>query len=566
MNAMRIPFTFVLLAFQTVFSQAPYPTDTFRPPLDIPLLLSGSFGELRSNHFHSGLDIKTQQREGLPVYAIADGHVNRIAVKHFGYGKALYIDHGNGYSSVYAHLQRFAPEIEAYVKKHQYQKETYEIELFPTPSELRLEKGQIIAYSGNSGGSGGPHLHFEIRDSKTEKPINPLLFGFDVKDTQAPGIETLLAYSLADSTHVNQTNYPVQINFTRQKDGTFLADKMVAHGTIGFGINAFDRQDLSYNKNGLYSLEMSVNGTPHLNYSFETFSFSETIYINTFIDYERLVSRKQHVQQLFIKPSNKLGIYGQKVNNGFINVEDGMFYSVTLTLKDAANNATVLTIPVEGKKLPIIKASEAVKTNNYLIASRDNIYNIGNANIYFPEGTFYEDFFIDLKQEDSTVIIHNNKVARHKNYTLTFNVSNYPDTLKPHLVIVNISDKGKLDAESTYRSNNSISTKTKSMGRFGIAIDTTPPTVTPANFKADQWLSNFKYLKIKIADNLSGIKSYRATINGKFILTEYEYKQKMLTYDFADLTFEGSQHNLEVVVTDNAGNSTTFKTTFYRKL
>lgn len=566
MNAMRIPFTLALLVFQFVFPQAPYPTDTFRAPLDIPLLLSGSFGELRSNHFHSGLDIKTLQREGLPVYAIANGHINRIVVKHFGYGKALYIDHGNGYSSVYAHLQRFAPEIEAYLKKLQYEKESYEIELFPTPSELRLEKGQVIAYSGNSGGSGGPHLHFEIRDSKTEKPINPLLFGFDVKDTQAPGIETLLAYSLADSTHVNQTNNPVQINFTRQKDGTFLSDKIAAHGTIGFGINAFDRQDLSYNKNGLYSLEMSVNGTPHLSYSFETFSFSETMYINTFIDYERFASRKQHVQQLFVKPSNKLGIYGQKVNNGFLKVDDGMFYTVTITLKDAANNVTVLSIPVEGKKLPLLKASEAAKTNNYLIASRDNIYNIGNANIYFPEGTFYEDFFIDLKQEDSTILIHNNKVARHKNYTLTFNVNNYPEALKPHLVIVNISDKGRFDAESTYRSTNSISTKTKSMGLFGIAADTVPPTVTPANFKPDQWLSNFKYLKIKIADNLSGIKSYRATVNGKFILTEYEYKQKMLTYDFSDLTFEGTQHNLEVVVTDNAGNSTTFKTTFYRKL
>ena len=164
---MRTAFLFVsfLCLFLKSFSQEDIPQDYFESPLEIPLILSGTFGELRSNHFHSGMDIKTHQQTGLNVLASASGYVSRIKVSHFGYGKALYVQHPNGYTSVYAHLKEFAPEIEAYIKERQYAKESYEIEVFPEADELPVKQGEVIAYSGNSGGSGGPHLHFEIRDS-----------------------------------------------------------------------------------------------------------------------------------------------------------------------------------------------------------------------------------------------------------------------------------------------------------------------------------------------------------------------------------------------------------------
>ena len=165
--------------------QSNYPQNYFSSPLDIDLILSGSFAELRNNHFHSGLDIKTQGREGLKIYASASGYVSRIKISRYGYGKALYIKHPNGYTSVYAHLQKFSPEIEAYVKKRQYQGETFELELFPKAGILKVLDRQLIAFSGNTGGSGGPHLHFEIRDNQ-ERPLNPLTFGFDIKDTTPP--------------------------------------------------------------------------------------------------------------------------------------------------------------------------------------------------------------------------------------------------------------------------------------------------------------------------------------------------------------------------------------------
>ncbi len=185
-------------------AQNDLPKDYFQNPLDIPIVLAGTFGELRSNHFHSGLDIKTQQREGLEVKASAEGYISRINIQHYGYGKALYIQHPNGYTTVYGHLQKLAPKLQEFLRKHQYQKESYEIELFPEPGELKVEKGDLIAYSGNTGGSGGPHLHFEIRDG-SQRPMNAQMFGLDVADTRKPLVEGVYAYPLGDDAHVNNS-------------------------------------------------------------------------------------------------------------------------------------------------------------------------------------------------------------------------------------------------------------------------------------------------------------------------------------------------------------------------
>ena len=192
----------ILLFSPCCFAQVSYPQDYFRSPLDITMVLSGTFGELRSNHFHSGLDIKTQQKTGLKVFAAAEGHVSRIKISHYGYGKALYITHPNGYTTVYAHLKKFSEPIERYIKECQYEKESYEVEVFPQPEELRISKDEIIAFSGNTGGSGGPHLHFEIRDN-AERPINPMLFGIDIKDSKTPFVSSVYAYPKNDESYIN---------------------------------------------------------------------------------------------------------------------------------------------------------------------------------------------------------------------------------------------------------------------------------------------------------------------------------------------------------------------------
>ncbi|HQK39605.1 MAG TPA: M23 family metallopeptidase, partial [Flavobacterium alvei] len=283
---MRLCLFFILFN-GSVFAQVNYPKDYFRPPLDIPMQLSGNFGELRPNHFHAGFDLKTQQKEGLDVHAVADGYISRIKISTFGNGKTIYITHSNGYTSVYGHLQRATDSIEDFIKKEQYKEQSFEIERFLKPGELVVKKGQIIALSGNTGASEGPHLHFEFRDNITENIINPMLFGFDkfMKDTKKPILFNIYAYPIGEESIVNQSKRPLLLNLVLQKDGTYLADKVVANGKVGFGINTFDYDDVSFNKNGVYKVQSFCNGTPIFGYQFDTYSFDEMRYVNALIDY-----------------------------------------------------------------------------------------------------------------------------------------------------------------------------------------------------------------------------------------------------------------------------------------
>ena len=280
---------FFLFLCSAVFAQVEYPKDYFRSPLDIPMQLSGNFGELRPNHFHAGFDLRTQQKEGLKVYAVADGYVSRIKISTFGNGKAIYINHPNGFTSVYGHLKTANGEIENYIKKTHYKEQSFEIEMFFKPDELIVKKGEIIAFSGNTGASEGPHLHFEFRDSKTEFIINPMLFGYDkfTKDTKKPIVSGVYVYPLDSKTTVNHSKRPLLLNVSLQKDGTYLSDNVVANGTIGFGISAYDSDDVSFNNNGVYKVQSFYNGKPNFGYEFNTFSFDEMRYINALIDYSR---------------------------------------------------------------------------------------------------------------------------------------------------------------------------------------------------------------------------------------------------------------------------------------
>ena len=246
----------LLLYTATFFAQNPYPQDYFRSPMDLPIHASGTFGELRNNHFHAGLDFRTQQKVGFPVFAAASGYVSRLRVSTYGYGTAVYIDHPNGYTTLYGHLLKYSPKIEAYIRAKQYEKKSFDIEIFPKPGEITVEKGEEIALAGNSGGSGGPHLHFEFRDTKTEMIINPLLFGLDKKmiDKDAPTVYGLIAYAVSDDAVVNESQKPILLSLKLQKDGTYLAEKIYARGKIGFAINTTDKSTGSIGNNGVFKV------------------------------------------------------------------------------------------------------------------------------------------------------------------------------------------------------------------------------------------------------------------------------------------------------------------------
>ena len=561
----KILLNLLLLFCLTLVAQEEYPKDAFRPPMDIPIILAGTFGELRSNHFHSGIDIKTQQREGIPVMSIGDGTITRIKVSLWGYGKVLYIAHPNGYTSVYGHLQKFSPSIEAYIKKLQYDKKSFEVEVFPDYGELKVNKGELIAYSGNTGGSAGPHLHFEIRSSISEKPTNPLLYGIDVADATNPILEKLFVYPLTDNSHVNGNYERTQVNFSKESDGTYLADKVTALGNIGIGFIGFDRLDMAANKNGVYSVELSVNGKIYSLYDFESFSFGDTRYINTLIDYDYLGRNKQRIQKSFKSAGNNLGIYKELYNNGKIDINEGLSYTSKLLIKDYSGNETVLNIPIEGVKSSELRSPIKATSENYVIANKPNNFDLGSAQVYFPTNTFYEDFYIDLKKGNDTVTIHNNTVPAHGNFTITFDASKYPKEIQKQLFIARLDDKLQPNHMNTYKRGDVFTTRTRNLGTYTIARDSVAPTIRTKNFKEKQWLNNYKYLSVQIADDLSGVDTYSATLNGEWILMEYEPKQRTLTYNFDDKIADKTQCVLKVTVTDNVGNENTLTTSFYRK-
>lgn len=548
-----------------LYSQEKYPQNYFGKPMDLPFILAGTFGELRSNHFHSALDIKTKGQEGIPVKAIADGYVSRIKVSLWGYGKALYITHPNGYTSVYAHLKKFNPIIEAYVKKNQYKKKTFELQLFPKKDLYKIKKGKLIAYSGNTGGSTGPHLHFEIRNTKTEEPTNPMLFGYDIKDNKKPIISKLIAYPLNDTSQVNQSNLPVEIQFRRLPNGNYIADKFTAYGQIGLGVKSFDRQDAAFNRNGIYNLKMKSNGALKYHHSLDKFSFANSKYINLFMDYKMYFKEYQAIQKCFIEPKNKLNIYDKSLGNGQLKISDSLSYNVAIYASDFKKNKTQILIPIKGEKDSIIVKKQITKTNYYIDNSIFNKFDLENVNVAFPKNTFYENFYLDFKVKNDTAFVGKNIRPLDKNFTLTF----YPDSIKhkdiSKLYIANFVRNKYVNYVSTKYKEYKLYVSTNTLGVYILKSDTILPSVELVNFKDKQWLTKFHYLKVKIKDEDSGIKSYSATIDGNWILMEYDAKKDLLTYNFGDKKFTKAKHELKISVTDNVNNTKVYIASFFRK-
>ena len=559
-------FLLLFLITTSVYAQSEYPQDYFRNPLDITLVLSGTFGELRSSHFHSGLDIKTKQKTGLKVYSAAEGYVSRIKISHYGYGKAIYITLPNGYTTVYGHLQKFSDRLEKYIKECQYEKESFEVEVFPGSEELIITSDEIIAYSGNTGGSGGPHLHFEIRDNQ-ERPMNPMLFGIDVKDSKPPFVSAVYAYPKDENAIINGKNERVPLRLIPQKGGDYEVEKINAYGNIGFGITAYDKQDLAPNNNGVSNIQTFFNGNKSLEIDFKRFSFAESKHIKRLIDYAYFKEKRSRIQKLFIQKNNPLSIYKDANDNGYITVEDSTSSVYKVRIRDYKGNETWINIPVKGKQEQLESATEEDDYNKSLIYSdQPTTLEADNVTVNFYKNTVYDDVFIDFSASSDTLRLHEDNIPLQKNFYINYDLSKYKTEHLDKIFIARLYGYYKKPSYvRTKRKGDILSAGSKTFGTYTLAMDTVAPTIKAINFQDKKWLSKYRYLKVKIDDELSGISKYRATVNGKWILMEYDYKTNMLVHDFNDNIVMDTKNELKIIVTDNVGNSSTFEATFFRK-
>lgn len=553
-----------LLLFATFASaQNQFPNDFFRSPLDIPMQLSGNFGELRPNHFHAGFDFKTNQREGLNVYASGDGYISRIKISTAGYGKAIYITHPNGYTSVYGHLQKAIGKIQDKIIELQYVEKSYEIEAFFKPDELPVTKGEIIALSGNTGGSEGPHLHFEFRENKTEQIVNPLFFGLNIKDTRNPTVANLLVYPIDNNSVANESKRPVILSLSLQKDGTYLSEKVLASGKIGFGINASDTDDVSFNANGVYKTQLIYNGKTIFGYEFNKMVFDEARYVNVFIDYQRYKKMHQRVQKLFMKQPYAWSNAFKNEDNGIINVTPNFMESERIEVSDFSQNKTIINIPIEySPKKALI--SEDVKQTKYFIKSKsDSNFEKDNVSVFFPAGTFYEDFYMNFDVKNKILFLHEDIVPAHTNFSISFEDTKSSENDKKKMFIASVNGN-KLGFNTTKLTGNTFTCKSRTLGQFTLAKDSIAPKIAIAKSIEGKWLTDKKSIQLTVSDDLSGVKTINGYLNDKWVLFEYESKTKKITHTFDNNLLAEGQNKLKVVVADNVGNSTIFETQFFR--
>ena len=547
------------------FGQNQYPKNYFRSPLDIPLQLSGNFGELRPNHIHSGLDLKTQKKEGLNVYAVADGYVARIRISEFGYGKALYISHPNGFTSVYGHLQSGFGGIEKFIKKKQYEAKSFEMDINLEPNDLVVKKGDIIAISGNTGGSDGPHLHFEIRDTQSEKIINPLYFGFDafIPDSKRPSVNGLWVYPLGETATVNQSKRPISVNLSLQDDGSWLAEKVSVFGKIGFGIKVADFDDVSWHANGPFKIQTYLNGKADFGYQFDTFGFDEGRYLNALIDYERYKKQRQRIQKLFMENTYFLSIINPGTGNGIITVGSNITQSYRIEVSDFNQNTAKIFIPIQYSDEQAQVTQMPVTSKYFVKHKQENIFSLKNVTVNFPANTFYDDFYMDFEVKNGIVKVHEDVVPAHTNFSVSFEDSLTAQKNR-EIMFIGLVNGRKNTYYHTKRYKNTFTIYTKYLGDYKLLKDGTPPKIKSDKNIGGKWISDLAALKFTISDNLSGIKSYDGFLNGKWILLEYEPKTKKLIHRFSDGIVAEGKNDLKIVIIDNVGNSTIFETHFFR--
>ncbi len=560
--------SFFIARSQPLYSTNKYPLVDFRLPLDIqPTALSGSFGEIRGNHFHSGLDYRTNQREGYPVFAITDGYVSRIKVENSGFGLAVYLNHPNGFTSVYGHVQRFSPKIAQQVEELQYRKKSFQLDESFAPTLIPVRKGDLIAYSGNRGSSGGPHLHFEVRDTKTEATVNPQLFGLEVADNIPPVIYSMYVYRLNNKPFNEFT--PKQYYQVTGAAGKYRLNNVSTlriGGEFGLGITAIDKHNGASGTNGVYSIQLEVDGKVVYTSAMERFSFQNSKAVNSHIDYPAYLTTNRTIQKSFVDPGNPLQIYYNLVNNGRISFTDRALHDIKYTVTDSKGNESTLAFKVQSDPDAVIATKEQPAGLSFPYNQVNNFTN-NDVKVSIPQGSLYNDlnFVYATKPKPATNAfsmiheIHNKLTPLHAGFDLWIKADS---TLTPYLDKALIVNTNRVSQGGIYE-NGYVKTRVRNFGSFFIAIDTIAPTIAPINISQGKSMRGIGKMSFKIRDNLAGLKSFNGYIDGKWVLMEFDAKTATLWHTFDQRTGPG-RHTVTIVAEDMKNNSKTLNIDFYR--
>ncbi len=545
-----------------------YPKNYFQLPVDGALSMSGSFGELRGSHFHAGIDIRPTKSEGhQAVFASADGYIGRIKTQGGGYGQVVYIIHNNGFTTVYGHLDNFSADILRFVREKQYVSEQFEQDIALDSTLFRIKKGQQIGTMGNRGNSSGEHLHFEIRETATEKALNPLLFGFYAPDHSPPAIGLLKAY------YLNEKNETVgsTLFYPNKKNGSYVLEKdtlSVAYDKIAFAIEVYDAADGKSGKNGVYKITAKTDTQTVFRFTAESCGFAESRYLNAHTDFAYYKTGHPHLHRLFLLPGNLLTMYDSVLNYGITEVLK-MPKKITITVEDIAGNASVLNFQVKRSNETV--ALKTVSHKYFLPYNETNVIQPEGATFRFPTGCLYENLYLKFGTTalesgaySSVYHLHNTQTPLHRDVEIAIVPQNLSDSLKQKAFVAYCErdDARTFNCGGLWRNDGFLIAQNNAFGNYCIMIDTVPPTIKSVSFSAD--LQNINRISFKIKDNFEPLGDgtalkYCATVDNQFLLMEYDAKSATIFHNLNENKITSGEHVFRLEVTDFSGNVAKFE-------
>lgn len=540
----------VMAGWMRLAAQTPEPR--FGVPFDFPLYLSGNFGELRSNHFHGGLDFKTQGVVGKPLLAIADGYISKVTVTPGGYGNALYLTHDNGYTSVHGHLDRFLPEIAELVRKKQYAEQAFAVTLEFGPDEFRFRQGEVVAYAGNTGYSFGPHLHMEIRKTATNEPIDPLPFYKDkITDNIAPRATRIMVYGCV-STSISQSSLstPIILRPQQLRDAPILA-----WGRISAAISANDYMNGTHNNYGVRYVRLYVDDRLVSSSDVDRFSFDENRLINSWTDFAEYRRSGRWYMRSAVAENNPLRML-RATDNGWVTIDEERDYHFRYELEDLYGNRSTYRFVVRGKRMDI--PQRLPNYFYYMDASRDNRFYTNGFELWLPQGSLFDDVELDyevLPSESAVDCTSHYRLSQTPQplwHAAEITIPFFEDCdIDPSkLYIARVDGKRRVYCGGTYEYGH-IKANITELGTYTVCADTIPPKITPIG--STSWRKQGRVV-CRIGDSQSGIRSYRGTIDGRWVFFKYSSKNARLTCDLRAEGIGSGHHTIEVEVTDMRGN------------